>query len=231
MSSLQTIMQRLSGHLDYHLRPHLADRFGPFNNQEFRQRIFAWIVAEIGPTYIVETGTARGGTTEFMAERTSVPVFGIEIDTRRITFAGLRLKARAAVRLLHGDSEALLGNLLAGGDLPAGTGFYYLDAHWGEALPLAAEIEQIFTQRPESIVMIDDFHVPDDPGYGYDDYGPGKTLAVDYVRPVVAKLGLRGFFPTCHSTQETGFRRGTLVLARSSADRLGHCPLLREWHF
>jgi hypothetical protein len=231
MNALRTIMQRLSGHLDYHLRPHLADRFGPFNNQEFRQQIFAWIIAEIGPTYIVETGTARGGTTEFMAERTSVPVFGIEIDTRRITFAGLRLKARSAVRLLHGDSEALLGNLLSGGDLPTGIGFYYLDAHWGEALPLAAEIEQIFTQRPESLVMIDDFHVPDDPGYGYDDYGPGKTLAVDYVRPVATKLGLRGFFPTCHSTQETGFRRGTLVLARSSADCLGPCSLLREWHF
>jgi len=224
-------MQRLSAHIDYHFRPQIADRLGSFNNQEFRQRIFAWIVAEIGPTYIVETGTAWGGTTEFMAERTPVPVFSIEIDTRRITFAGLRLKARSAVRLLHGDSEALLGDLLSGGDLPAGIGFYYLDAHWGEALPLAAEIEQIFTQRPESLVMIDDFHVPGDPGYGYDDYGPGKTLAVDYVRPVVTKLGLRGFFPTCHSTQETGFRRGTLVLAGSSADCLGPCPLLREWHF
>jgi predicted O-methyltransferase YrrM len=231
MDTVRTLLQRLSGWFDYHLRPHLADRFGPFNNQQFRRQIFEWIVADVRPAYIVETGTARGGTTAFMAERTPVPVFGIEIDTRRITFAGLRLKSRPAVRLLHGDSEALLDSLLRGGDLPSGIGFFYLDAHWGEALPLAAEIEQIFTHRPESIVMIDDFNVPDDPGYGYDDYGPGKTLAIDYVRPVVTKLGLRGFFPACHSTQETGFRRGTLMLARSSADRLAACPLLREWHF
>lgn len=231
MNGLTAPLQRLAGSIDFYLRPHLGSRFGPFNNQRFRQRIFEWILAEVPPAYIVETGTARGGTTEFMAGRTAVPVFSIELDTRRITFARLRLRSRPSVRLLHGASDVLLGRLLAAGDLPPGVGFYYLDAHWGEALPLASEIEQIFRHRPESVVMIDDFQVPDDPGYGYDDYGPGRTLSVDYVRPAVQAFGLRGFLPACPAAEETGVRRGTFVLAGTSAGRIAGCPLLREWRF
>lgn len=220
-----------SGVVDYCLRPRVGDRFGPFNSQRFRQRIFDWIVAEIAPTYVVETGTAHGGTTEFIADRTSAPIFGIELDTRRITFARLRLRRHRSVRLLHGGSDVLLERLLAGSDLPAGVGFYYLDAHWGEELPLAAEIAHIFARRPESLVMIDDFRVPDDPGYEYDDYGPGRTLDVDYVRPAVERFGLRGFLPACPAVEETGFRRGTFMLAGTTAGRLAACPLLREWRF
>jgi hypothetical protein len=224
-------LKRLAGRLDYHLRPRVGDRRGPFNSQQFRLRIFEWVVDAQHPTYMVETGTHRGGTTAYMAERGGVPVFGIEIDERRMTFARLRLRGQPTVTLLLGDSQVLLRRLLEGGELPGGLGFYYLDAHWGEELPLANEIDMVFDRRPESLVMIDDFQVPDDPGYGYDDYGPGKTLTVDYVRPAARRLGLRAFFPACPSAQETGSRRGTLMLARASAEQLAGCVLLREWTF
>lgn len=67
--------------------------------------------------------------------------------------------------------------------------FAYLDAHWGEDLPLAEKLEIVFSWDSDAIVMIDDFQVPDDPGYAYDDYGPGKALTPDLVDPACRRLG------------------------------------------
>jgi hypothetical protein len=54
--------------------------------------------------------------------------------------------------------------------------FFYFDAYSNEDLPLAEEIDIIFGRSPHAVVMIDDFEVTDDPGFAYDDYGPGKAL-------------------------------------------------------
>ena len=56
-------------------------------------------------------------------------------------------------------------------------------------------------------------------------------MTVDYVRPSVARLDLRAFFPRCEASEETCSRRGTLMLAGESAAKLAKCPLLREWDF
>ena len=58
---------------------------------------------------------------------------------------------------------------------------FYLDAHWHEYLPLRDELEIALGQFANAVVLIDDFQVPDDPGYGFDDYGPGKTLNLEYL--------------------------------------------------
>ena len=58
--------------------------------------------------------------------------------------------------------------------------FFYLDAHWNEDLPLAEELDTIFCRSSNPVVMIEDFQVPDDPDYGYDDYGPRKSLNPEY---------------------------------------------------
>jgi hypothetical protein len=47
--------------------------------------------------------------------------------------------------------------------------------------------------------MIDDFEVPFDPGYGYDDYGSGKTLVASYIRPVISAHQLQAFYPSTPS--------------------------------
>ena len=59
------------------------------------------------------------------------------------------------------------------------------------------------------MVVVDDFEVPGDTGYTFDDYGPGKRLCVDYL-PDVPGWGL--FFPSLASAEETGGRRGCAVL-------------------
>ena len=71
------------------------------------------------------------------------------------------------------------------------TVFFYLDAHWNDDLPLADEIDIIFSRCPWAVVMIDDFEVPSDPGYQFDDYGPGKALVLGYIRPAVLAHELR----------------------------------------
>ena len=96
------------------------------------------LVAALGPTSIVETGTYRGTTTTFFAA-SGLPVFTIEARARNYGYAKARLRHLENVRLIHGDSRtALLELLQSANALPeAGIPFVYLDAHWKEDLPLA----------------------------------------------------------------------------------------------
>jgi hypothetical protein len=73
------------------------------------------------------------------------------------------------------------------------------------------------------VVMVDDFRVPDDPGYGYDDFGSGKALDQSYIAPTVEAHRLGVLYPALRSVEETGLRRGCAVLA-NEADWVG--PLL-----
>src|SRR5262249_34750011 len=89
-------------------------------------------------------------------------------------------------------------------------------AHWNVDLPLAVEVEIICHHCPKALVMIDDFQVPFDAGYGYDDYGPGKVLNAEDIAPVVAAHELAVYYPSTPSAEETGARRGCVVLCRDS---------------
>lgn len=77
------------------------------------------------------------------------------------------------------------------------------------------------------VLLMDDFQVPGDVGYEYDDYGPGKALTVDYLAPVVRRHGLSVFFPKADSTEETGKKRGYCVVASPKlADEVRKCDRL-----
>jgi hypothetical protein len=45
---------------------------------------------------------------------------------------------------------------------------FYLDAHWEEYLPLRDELQLIYNNFPRAVVLVDDFKVDDDLGYGFD---------------------------------------------------------------
>ena len=49
-------------------------------------------------------------------------------------------------------------------------------------------------------------------GYAYDDYGPCKALTPDYIAGLTHKFSLAHFYPATPSSQETGARRGSIVL-------------------
>lgn len=193
------------------LRSRYKDPFGaggPFNGQEVRKNIFLDIMNICNVQVIVETGSFRGTTTELFAS-TGLPVFSCELHPRFYMYTRMRFYRRRQVHLKNSDSRSFLRSLASDPSLKDKVVFFYLDAHWNKDLPLKEEIEIIFGHWKNAIIMIDDFKVEEDPGYGYDDYGPGAALEVNYLK----KTGLpcRLFFPVS-SSHETGQRRGSVVL-------------------
>jgi hypothetical protein len=225
------LLEQILGVLDYLRYPHRGVAWGgPFNGQPARQALFREIVAKLQPYALIETGTHLGTTTQFLAE-TELPVFSIEMNCRVHGFARARLRRRRNITLLLGDSRTGLCRLLRGPlcELTDRVLFFYLDAHWNEDLPLAEEVNVVFRLCPRAVVMIDDFKVPYDPGYGYDDYGPRKALTADYIAPVSSMHALRAFYPSTPSAEEGGWRRGCVVLSKLSSNIrvLSSIPLLR----
>jgi len=204
---------------------------GPFNGQPARQALFRQLINRLGPAAIIETGTFLGTTTAFMAE-TGLPVFTVEGDPRNFGFAKARLWRQRQVTIRHGDSREVLPLLFDGPLRPLREQilFAYLDAHWDADLPLAEELEIVLSRCPAAIVMIDDFQVPFDPGYEYDDYGVGKALTPAYIAPAVAAHELEVFYPSTPSCEEGGARRGCVVLAKLDAHggELASMSLLRR---
>jgi hypothetical protein len=238
------MIQQVAGMIDYIRSPERGEGWGPFNGQTARQALFVEIIAKTRPHAIIETGTFLGTTTELMSQ-TGLPVFTIELHPRNYGFARARFWRRRNVKLLQGDSRTGLRRLFDA-DLHALSGltvFFYLDAHWNDDLPLAEEIDIIFRRCPLAVVMIDDFEVPSDPGYGYDDYGSGKALVSDYIRPAISAYQLRAYYPSTPSVADYPstpmaaaglaapgwLRRGCVVLAKEAChgSALASIPLLR----
>ena len=200
------------GALKFRRQPALGRAWGgPMNGQRWRCLMFAELVHKIAPKAIVETGTYLGTTTEWLAAF-QLPVFTCEAHPENFGFSKARLQATPNVRVLRADSRAFLAQVLRG---PFGDGpnLFYLDAHWNDDLPLAEELEIIFGRSLESVVVIDDFEVPGDPGYQFDDYGAGKALTAEYISGIAERFELRSYYPATASTDETGAKRGCIVLA------------------
>jgi len=201
------------GFTEYHLYPHLVDIYGgAFNGQCFRQLIFMDLLHSCRFEAIIETGTFRGATTSFMARNSGIPVFTSELNKRFVFAASKRLRGLNNVLLFNEDSRKFLRRNEINKELRT---FFYLDAHWQEDLPLREETEYIFSQFKRFVVMIDDFEVPGDRGYSFDDYGPTKKLSLSDF-PFERDRRVRTYFPNRPSGTESGLKRGCVVLA--SAD-------------
>jgi predicted O-methyltransferase YrrM len=223
---------QLLGVIEYAVHPDRGAAWGgAFNGQPFRQALFWALIKRLEPAAIVETGTYLGTTTELMAE-TGLPIFTIEAQPRYYGFARARLRRQRNVTLLRGDSRAALRSLVNGPlrSFAGRTLFFYLDAHWNDDLPLAEELDIIFTCCPAAIVMVDDFRVPGDADYGYDDFGSEKALTDAYISRAVVKLGLFTHYPSTPGRHEGGRRRGCVVLSNAfrHSDELSSIPLLRN---
>ena len=121
-----------------------------------------------------------------------------------------------------GDSLKLLHERAAAGGGDRLT-FFYLDAHWGERLPLAEEVSFILKTWREALICIDDFRVDDDPGYRFDSHG-GVPLSLDYLAPVL-RGGPTVFAPAARSETETGARTGSvyIVVGPNARSRVVRC--------
>lgn len=150
-----------------------------------------------------------------MARESGLPVHTVEAVPRNFGFSRARFWPNRNVTTELGDSRTFLRDLVvrhANENTPA---FAYLDAHWYDDLPLREECEILLTSSRPWVLMIDDFAVPDDTGYGYDDYGVDKNLTPEYLAPI-AHLHNGLLFPRLPSEEETGARRGSAVLTNSA---------------
>jgi hypothetical protein len=186
---LALLPESVKGMIDCHCRPGLAAGFGPLNGQRLRQRMIVNLLGMADVACIVETGTYRGTSTVFFSEF-GLPVFTVESNTRYYTYSRIRLRKIPHVTVVHQDSVGFLRNQLPQKRAADETILFYLDAHWHARLPTRNELEAVFKHFDNNIIIIDDFEVPDDPGYGFDDYGIGKRLSVDYLRTVAGDVAI-----------------------------------------
>lgn len=184
---------------------------GPMNGQIARQETFREILASFAPAAIVETGTFRAITTIWLAHIFAGPIYTCEASPRLFVQSAIKLRSYPTVVIRQSDSRAFLRHICSE-VVPGTPAVFYLDAHWGADLPLAEEIDIILARPGSSVIVIDDFAVDHDPGYGFDDYGPGKRLDLSYIAPFKTRLSA-SMWPATPSAKETGARRGMCVLA------------------
>lgn len=183
------------------------------NGQLERLRMVQEIAAALPFELVIETGTFRAGTTAFLARIFGCSVWTVEANERYFAYSRRRLRRLATVGCELGDSRPRL-RALAGRESRDILVFAYLDAHWGADLPLAEELEIISGHWSRAVVVIDDFEVAGDSGYGFDDYGEDAVLSASYL----AALPLAGwtlYYPAAPSAFETGAKRGCCVLSSS----------------
>ena len=211
------------------LRPTLAQGLGgPFNGQDRRVEAVRDIFARVRFGSIIETGTYRATTTVLLRALSAAPIATIEADSRYYHYARMRL-FRRHIRVIRGDSAKVLGDLADEAPWNRGPTFFYLDAHWLDDLPLSTELEAVSSGWSDFAVLIDDFRVPGDVGYGYDDYGPGRSLELAILSPLAGNQ-VAIYWPAAPSATETGARRGWVVLASPGLvdDSLGGLATLRR---
>lgn len=220
---------RLRGWYEFMFDSRSAAAKAPFNGQAARVQLMSEIIDRCGVERFVETGTKRGDTTAWFAAF-GLPVISAEIVPHVAWSAKYRFVWQRNVNIRLLDSVEMLKGLAAEPGAATPRTLFYLDAHWHEVLPLGDEARLVRDRFPNSIIFIDDFQVPDDPGYRYDDYGPDQRLTLDYLWPAIAPNAAI-YFPSTPSEEETGARRGSVVIASAAGINgvLDEMPGLRRW--
>lgn len=181
-----------------------------FNGQIRRTAKIVEIAENFKPTSVVETGTFLGSSTAALSSLTDGPVYTLEINKKFAQKAKSRFvknHSNRRIELITGDSTAILSTLLpkliAEGN--SSRVMFYLDAHWEERIPTYDELTIIDAHLDNWIVIIDDFKVEHDLGYGYDNYPSGSVdLSV-----IPRTLDVEVWVPKGFSKYETGAKRGT----------------------
>lgn len=211
--------QKILGFVDFvNYKNHKSPWGCEFNGQELRRKIFDAVLDATKFKIIIETGTYRGTTTSYFAKK-NVPVYTGEYSPRFYSFSRFRFLFKKRVKVFNNDSRIFLRQLSKDAKITKEVTFFYLDAHWDADLPLAEELQIISGSWQRNIIMIDDFKVPGDYGYAYDDYGGDSVLDGAYIDRV--GIAFWRFYPVS-SSKETGVKSGSILLTsdKQIADQL-----------
>lgn len=201
---------------------------GPMNGQAARLEMARSIIEKCEIEQIIETGTYRGTTTEWFSQF-SIPVFSAEIQPRFASFAQRRMADRPNVHIENLDSVVALKRWSEAPDIVSRRTLFYLDAHSKKKyLPLSKELEVISQKFSSWVAVIDDFKVPFDEHYEFEDFGPGQVLDMEYLKRCDIRDAV-AFFPSVGGRWETGLKRGCVVLVgnRELAAKCRAVPLLQ----
>lgn len=179
----------------------------PFNGQSRRIYNCCVLAAYLRPNFAIETGTYVGSSTYLLSGLGVQKTFSVEIDEYYAAIARKRhwqLIEEGHLEILEGSSKDLLPQILKGISTEDRT-ILYLDAHWGDYLPIVDEIKSLIDWGGVYLAIIDDFQVPNFLGYGFDAYG--NSVVGPSAIPTGSGLSL--WTPDENEKCETGARRGT----------------------
>lgn len=180
----------------------------PFNGQAVRWSTISAISRSFAPTVAIETGTFLGSSTPYISTLVTGKTFSIEInkDTLQKTIRRFRENhPKRDIDLILGDSAQEIKKILRKLNPLDNRVIAYLDAHWLDAIPTTDELLALVEWGGAWVAIIDDFKVPHDSGYGFDQYG--DTVIGPKIVPT--KSGISVYVPSISSTRESGVRRGT----------------------
>jgi len=199
---------KVQGLLDFLCRPDF-NHCPPLNSQERRQELFEELF-KINFNAAVETGTYIGATTEYLARHYNIPVYTAEKVSRFYYYSRFKFRNKKNINVFYSDSRVFLKKLSDDSSFPKQRVLFYLDAHRNEDVPLKEEVGIINESWSESVIIIDDFQVADDTGYGFDNYGKGRVFCLGlFEQREISNFEV--FWPAAKSTGETGLRRGCVV--------------------
>jgi hypothetical protein len=183
------------------------------NGQHFRRKIISEILTSINFDYIVETGTEYGFSTAYFSTFNK-KIFSIEKSKPLFYLAKKKLENFKNINLILNDSKNIEEILNKHKIDRENKVFFYLDAHSENDYPLLDELKFITSFYGNNLILIDDFQVPGDDGYGFDSFN-GKKLNLNLIsNSLIGENYI--YFPKVSSKIETGRLRGYVLITNSN---------------
>jgi len=140
-----------------------------FNLEAIRAYIFWRLHQRYECSSFVETGTLYGNTAGYTNRVFKTPVFTAELNSTHHMVSKVNLAWAKGVTQYKASSPDFLNQVCKTstlGDNP----MFYLDAHWNEFMPLPDELTIIANNCEKAVILIDDFMVPWDDRFLFDEY-------------------------------------------------------------
>jgi hypothetical protein len=132
----------------------------------------------------IETGANVGQTLRYVVDRyPDLELYSCEPNTESLSQAADALGDISRVHLYNMVSQDFLPKIVPEIEHPP---VCWIDAHGdGFKWPLRYEIEYLTHQFEKGYLVIDDFKVPDEPQFGYDEYD-GQVCSMSYIEDYFA---------------------------------------------
>lgn len=194
----------------------------PFNGDTFIEQEFIALRDRFNITTAIETGTALGYTTLWLAKNFE-KVYTIELNKQYVDIARAKFLQYPNITSIHGNSEDIVKHLRIDGNA-----LFFLDAHWGNNCPLLGElygisklgitqnttIGEVLVKGIKPVIAIHDFLVPDEGEVlGYDQY-KGQPFKLDWIKPALDKIYGEANYGYNYNSHEksAGARRGIIYI-------------------